>query len=40
MTGKVVYTISKGSIIAKDNEFIGQKGAGNFLKRRTAKTIL
>ncbi len=31
--GKIDYVILKGKIIVKDNEFLGQKGEGEFLKR-------
>lgn len=34
VTGYPVMTISRGEIIVKDNEFIGQKGRGKFLKRK------
>jgi dihydropyrimidinase len=33
LKGYPVMTISRGEIIAKDNEFIGSKGRGRFLKR-------
>lgn len=34
VTGYPVMTISRGEIIVKNNEFIGQKGRGKFLKRK------
>ena len=33
--GYPTYTILRGEIIAKDNEFIGKKGYGQFIKRNT-----
>ncbi len=38
--GKVVYTLSNGEIIARDNEFIGKKGRGKFIKRGTMEDTL
>ena len=35
--GYPVYTILRGEIIAKDNEFIGKKGYGEFIKRKSKK---
>lgn len=32
--GYPIFTVLRGKIIAKDNTFIGEKGYGNFLKRR------
>lgn len=32
--GKFLYTISRGKVIAKNNEFIGEKGHGKFVKRK------
>ncbi|XMB67133.1 dihydropyrimidinase [Mycoplasmatota bacterium zrk1] len=31
--GKLLYTISRGEIIVKDNEFLQEKGRGQFVKR-------
>lgn len=32
--GEFLYTISRGKVIAKDNEFVGEKGDGKFIKRK------
>lgn len=32
--GKIKYTISRGEIIVKDNEFLAKKGRGCFIKRK------
>jgi dihydropyrimidinase len=34
LKGYPIMTLSRGEIIAKDNEFIGQKGRGEFIKRQ------
>ncbi len=34
LQGYPIMTISRGKIIAKDNKFIGEKGYGQFLKRK------
>ncbi len=34
LQGYPVMTISRGKIIVKDNKFIGEKGYGQFLKRK------
>ncbi|MFI3206828.1 MAG: dihydropyrimidinase [Clostridia bacterium] len=39
-TGDVVMTISKGSVIMENNEFVGKEGAGNPVKRSISKEIL
>ena len=33
LKGYPIMTLSRGEIIAKDNEFVGQKGRGEFIKR-------
>jgi dihydropyrimidinase len=33
LQGYPIITISRGKVILKDNEFIGEKGYGQFLKR-------
>ena len=35
--GYPIYTILRGEIIAKDNNFIGKKGYGEFIKRKSKK---
>ncbi|MFA6409382.1 MAG: dihydropyrimidinase [Gammaproteobacteria bacterium] len=39
VTGYPVLTMSKGKVIAKDGNFVGQKGAGQFLKRKNLMII-
>ncbi len=39
-TGYPTMTISRGKVIAKDGEFIGIRGAGNFIPRKIKKEII
>jgi dihydropyrimidinase len=39
LKGYPVMTISKGEIVAKDNEFTGAKGRGEFIKRKICSDI-
>lgn len=36
--GKIKYTISRGEVIVENDKFLGEKGRGQFLKRRKALT--
>ncbi len=38
VTGKVVYTISRGDTIVINDKFVGEKGRGQFISRKTANT--
>ncbi|MDF2519668.1 MAG: hydA [Clostridia bacterium] len=40
LKGYPVMTISRGEVIVKDNEFIGQRGRGQFIKRKIMGEIL
>ncbi len=37
--GYPVYTILRGNIIVKDNNFIGEKGNGRFIKREIKEKL-
>jgi len=39
VTGYPVLTMSRGKVIVKDGSFVGQKGAGQFLKRKNLIAI-
>jgi dihydropyrimidinase len=36
VTGRSDIVLSRGSVIVRDGEFTGRKGAGQFVKRSTA----
>jgi dihydropyrimidinase len=37
LEGKIHLTVSRGKVVARDGEFLGQKGNGRFLPRKRPK---